>query len=361
MIILLFTKTCQDQKSLHEGPRGKLQQNASDIENLCGSYLVPWSTVERICGLDCQLPWLQRARMTIVDAQLCDCRHEPQKHRLVVAFDCYYPKQSGEEISLADYGRVKSWLQWCGDKICLRLCSQCNGYDLDGDYLTGDLVVDMLTTQARWDRWWYLSTAYGIDLTPRVSSGLEYAVVYTDVSGSEFPFEPGQTTKTQQHHWHAGTHYQQKSTKNKFLPPAQFHAAFWIFSFLHELLVELYVSLGFNDKDYKDVKHWAKNQAMKLQPYWMGWKQVPHNVLQSLSPMCQRVERLDDFIWYMQEHLTEQAQGATKGTNVFGFKNLQADRVDVATLAVKLAHVVAELLPRTRFIKVPRVSNMATQ
>ena len=85
----MFTKTCQDQKSLHEGPRGKLQQNASDIENLCGSYLVPWSTVERICGLDCQLPWLQRARMTIVDAQLCDCRHEPQKHRLVVAFDCY--------------------------------------------------------------------------------------------------------------------------------------------------------------------------------------------------------------------------------------------------------------------------------
>ena len=337
------------------------KQSGIRANSCCGSYsyAVPWSTVQRICKRsDCTYPWLQHARMEILDVQACDCHHEPQKPCLVVSFDCYFPRLPEERASSTEYGCVKNWLSSNGQNVSCRLCSQCTGYEFNGEQLTTDGIADMLTKQTRWDRWWYLSTCYEMDLSPTASSRLEYSLVYTNESGHEFPFEPGHTTKSVEDHWKAGTHFAQQKTKRKFLEPAQFHAAFWIFSFLHELLVELYVSLGFTGNKFAKVKRWAKQRAMKLQPDEQT--DAPHEVLQSLSPMFQRVERLDDFICSMEKHLTQQVQRAGSGLHVFGFQHLRSDQVDVKKLVVKLAHVVAELLPQTCCMKVSRDRMLST-
>ena len=170
----------------------------------CGSYsyAVPWSTVQRICKRsDCTYPWLQHARMEILDVQACDCQHEPQKLCLVVSFDCYFPRLPEERASSTEYGCVKNWLSSNGQNVSCRLCSPCTGYEFNGQLLTTDGIADMLMVQTRWDRWLYLSTCYEMDLSPTASSRLEYSLVYTNESGHEFPFEPGHTTKSVEDHW----------------------------------------------------------------------------------------------------------------------------------------------------------------
>ena len=137
------------------------KQSGIRANSCCGSYsyAVPWSTVQRICKRsDCTYPWLQHARMEILDVQACDCQHEPQKPCLVVSFDCYFPRLPEERASSTEYGCVKNWLSSNGQNVSCRLCSQCTGYEFNGQLLTTDGIADMLMVQTRWDRWWYLSS-----------------------------------------------------------------------------------------------------------------------------------------------------------------------------------------------------------
>ena len=324
----------------------------ADPDLYVGSYLVQWATLQSCLPLSREQPdWLVSVRVVVSDVQEPLCSH--QKHTAVVTVDCFHPKHDdviATETLLREYGETQTWFREHCQIFQLPLCSECRGLDLQPDMaLTSDTTCCLLERRDKWKHWHFLCDKFRVLLPLIPVSNHEYVQIYRNEEGREFFYPPlRQSVPAEERR--DGTHFQERKTKHAFLPPYQYHALYWIFAFLHEILYKHYQTVKHIKPEKRHCRkfdQWAQRHARKIQAAPDG---TPHRLWFAMSPLGQRIADLDSFVSVMYSLMSDWAAGAC-GKDIFGFAELTLQDIDLMHIAVELAHVVDHLLPKTRWLQ----------
>ena len=316
-----------------------------DPSDHVGSYLVEWAKLREYLSIqDMQYAWLISVRVEVPDVLQTRCRH--QKWISKMKLDCFHPKDdaiASDQAMMAEYSVVKKRMAADFQQVELPLCDVCTGLQLDPDTrLSEHSIVELLKQQEEWCLWIYFCEQYHVSLPRKPVSELDYATVFAADTGQSYFYQPRPGAKTLEERTADGSSFEFKDSKHSdFKPPYQWHAAYWIFAFLHEILWRHYVSvqrIAPKDRNCKELRHWAKQQARKIKPDGKIW--------QAMSPLGQHVVDVDLFIQITREFFNQVAPPTQN--DIFGFKYLKASDIDLNRIAVELANVVAHLLPKTR-------------
>lgn len=339
--------------SVDEEPRGLLRKHVRNEDTLCGNYLLPVNLIHNLVGQSPpKFPWLESVRFEVQDC-LEACQHGCYK--VVYSLDWWFPKSDSsqaEDVDLQQYAEVNAFmLSNCQEKT-VKLCAVCQkdvGPVLDIARISLGLSYQLSQTAEMYARWFLLNSLYKVRVPLRPQSTLEYTAVWKDGRGTQYVFEPRANTLSRETHVANQNSYTQKQTRRKALPPNEYHALFWIFAFLLELLDKEYANApDIPHRHRKDRKQWVNAHVMKVQPDQNG---RPHPLRDTLSGFCHRVVDVRGFVDVMREHLRQQI-AAANDNDVLGFTGFKSSHIELEALVVRLANITAALLPKTNFFQI---------
>lgn len=342
----------EDMESVPEEPRGLLRKHVRNEETLCGNYLLPVKLIQTLVGKSPpEFPWFESVRLEVLDC-MRPCQHGC--FHVIYNLNWWFPKgrpSQEQEVDVQQYARVSAFMLQEGQEQRVLLCNLCQnvGPLLDIPRISLGMTHQLTQAAEMYDRWFTLNIVYDVSVPLRPKSKNDYTAVYTDSEGVKYVFAPRANTVPRETHIANQTSHSQRETRKKALPPNEYHALFWIFAFLLELLDEVYENADdIPDKYRKKWKVWVNAHAMKIQP---GENGQPHPVRATLSSFCHRIVDLRGFVTVMQEHLQRQITPANEH-DVLGFRGLKSRHIQLEPLVVRLANMTAALLPQTIFFQI---------
>ena len=239
---------------------------------------------------------------------------------------------------------VKDKLTWldihcCSDVECPQ--HQQGFYFTEAEPLSEGVCMLLRETHERQNVRCYLRQKYDVLLRTMPATQLPMARLFYDAAGNAFAYRPGPGAKTPKAH--ESDNVAGGKRKND-LPRPAFHAAFWIMAMLHEKLSEMY------------TQHTGRQPSQGVHALAVHWKNFAHHYTPvftnpkfkdfvGLSENFTRVVDMDALIQGLTR-FTQATMRRSMRRNVFQFKGLRAEHVDVQRLAVLTVHAAKEFLPK---------------
>ena len=187
----------------------------------------------------------------------------------------------------------------------------------------------------------YLYRRYGVLLRTMPATKLPLEEIYYDRDGAAFAYKPKAGAKTPQAHESGNA---ARGQRREQLPRTAYHAAFWIMAMLHEKLTEQYAR-------HKGVEPTGGVHALAVhrknfaQHYTAAFANLKFHDFVGLSASYTRVVEMDALIQGLQRFMRAIIE-RNKHKDIFQFKGLNAEHVDVEYITVQTVHTAKESLPK---------------
>ena len=218
-----------------------------------------------------------------------------------------------------------------------RLCSVCRTRTWSAKGVTPAALHSVKEQSARMDCWARLSTEFHVSMPLVAVSNLNHRQFFRTRAGEMVFAQPKPHSVPRAAHEARGEGYSQQETKFTQLPPLQYHAYYWMLSFLYEELLKIYET-NFAEKAPPQRNKFATKNVMSL-----ANSDCATNVRNGFSTHFQKVIQPVQLAQSLVHYLTSKAPPNRK--NCWGFSGLMWHHVgDISTVCGCAVHTFATFL-----------------
>ena len=218
-----------------------------------------------------------------------------------------------------------------------RLCSVCGTRTWCAKGVPSAALHSVKEQSVRMDCWDRLSTEFHVSMLLVAVSNLNHRQFFRTQAGERVFAPPKPDSVPRSEHEARGHGHSQKETKFTQLPPLQYHAYYWLLSFLHEELLKVYEEKQCGKAPPQRNKFATKNVMSLANSDWAA------NARNAFSTNFQKVIHPVQLAQTLAHYLRRKAPENHK--HCWGFNGLQWHHVgDISKVCACAVHTFATLL-----------------